>query len=124
MSNDLKAVWEHYVSAWKVTSLAKKRELFAQCLVPACVYTDPLTVARGWDALLQYMVDFHAQVPGGHFVTQQFFAHHQCSVARWTMVSAQGETLDEGISYAEYDAEGRLRTMTGFFDPPGGTPAT
>jgi hypothetical protein len=124
MTNDPKTVWEHYTSAWKLTSIAEKRALFADCLAPACVYTDPLTIARGWDALLEYMVAFHAQVPGGHFVTQQFFSHHRCSVARWTMLNAEGETLDEGISYAEYDDEGRLRNMTGFFAPPAGTAVT
>jgi SnoaL-like domain len=121
MSNNIEAVWERYVRAWKLTSVVAKRELFATCLTPACVYTDPLTVAQGWNELLEYMVAFHAQVPGGHFVTQKFFCHHQRSVARWNMVNADGLTLDEGISYAEYDDAGLLRNMTGFFAPPTGS---
>ena len=123
MSNDLEAVWERYVSAWKPTAIAEKRELFATCLSPDCVYTDPLTLARGWQELLDYMVGFHGQLPGAYFVTQQFLAHHRCSVSRWKMVNAEALTLDEGISYAEYDAGGRLRNVTGFFTPPGSTTA-
>lgn len=123
MSNDLETVWERYVSTWKLTSIAEKHELFSTCLSRECVYTDPLTLARGWQELLDYMVQFHAQVPGAYFVTQQFLTHHRCSVARWKMVSAEGLTLDEGISYAEYDDAGRLRNVTGFFTPPAGATA-
>ena len=119
MSNDLEAVWESYVSAWKATLVADKREFFSTCLAPDCVYTDPLTLARGWHELLEYMVGFHAQLPGVYFVTQQFLSHPRRSVARWKMVNAEKLTLDEGISYAEYDDAGRLSNIIGFFTPRG-----
>jgi len=119
MDNELKAVWERYVSSWEVASLAERRQVFGTCLAPACVYTDPLTQARGWDELDLYMASFQQQVPGGHFVTEQFFAHHGRSAARWKMLSGEGLPLGEGISYAEYDEQHRLVSMTGFFEPPG-----
>lgn len=122
MNNELRAVWERYVGSWKVTSPAEKRRIYASCLAPACVYTDPLTQARGWDELDQYMASFHQQIPGGHFVTEQFFAHHGRSVARWKMVNGDGLPLGEGISYAEYDEQQRLVAMTGFFETPGSPP--
>ena len=34
------------------------------------------------------------------------------------MVGGDGTVLGEGISYGEYADDGRLRTMTGFFDTP------
>lgn len=115
---DLQNVWERYVSTWKVTDLAQKHDLFASCLSPSCVYTDPLTVSRGWEELAAYMTTFHRQLPGAYFVTEQFFSHHQRSAARWKMVTAAGQTVGEGISYAEYDEQAKLVAMTGFFDPP------
>ena len=45
-------------------------------MAPDCVYTDPLTEVNGWQELLSYMVEFQGPVPGGHFVTEQFTAHH------------------------------------------------
>src|SRR3954466_6575074 len=90
-SNALREVWERYVGSWRVASIAEMREIYASCLAPDCVYTDPLTKAKGWDELAAYMTAFHDQIPGGHFVTQQFFAHHQRSVARWTMAGRDGE---------------------------------
>jgi SnoaL-like domain len=118
MHKEPRAVWERYVRSWKVIEPAEKREIFATCLAPNCIYTDPLIEARGWDELTQYMSSFHAQVPGGHFVTQQFFSHGRRSVARWQMVSAEGAPLGEGISYAEYDGQQQLLAVTGFFEPP------
>ncbi len=119
MTNELKTVWECYVNSWKVVSPAEKWAIFATCLTPECVYTDPLTQAKGWDELSQYMLGFHEQIPGAHFVTEQFWAHHGRSVARWKMLNGAGLPLGEGISYAEYDQQQRLVTMTGFFDTPG-----
>ncbi len=121
MNNALREVWERYVGSWKVASAAEKRAIFSTCLAADCVYTDPLTQAKGWDELTAYMAAFHAQLPGGHFVTQEFFAHHGRSAARWKMVGGDGTALGEGISYAEYDAQNRLVTMTGFFEPPPGS---
>ena len=119
MKDALKEVWERYVRSWQVASVAEKRDIYPSCLAPDCVYTDPLTQAKGWDELAAYMAAFHEQIPGGHFVTQRFFAHHRRSVASWQMASGDGMPLGEGISYAEYDEQHRLVTMTGFFEPPG-----
>lgn len=118
MSTSYRATWETYVEAWKVSSSENKRELFGRCLAGRCVYTDPLTRAEGWDELVQYMAAFHQQVPGGHFVTEQFIAHHGKSMARWTMRNADGTTIGDGVSYGEYDDDGRLTSMTGFFETP------
>jgi SnoaL-like protein len=118
MSNNLSRVWERYVGSWGVRDAAKKQAIFATCLASACIYADPLTTAHGWDELAQYMLDLERQIPGAHFVTDQFFAHHRRSVARWRMLNGAGTTLGEGISYAEYDDQDRLTCMTGFFDVP------
>lgn len=119
MDHDLKDIWERYVRSWQVASVAERRAIYSTCLAPACVYTDPLTQAKGWDELARYMADFHEQIPGGHFVTQQYFSHHRRSVASWKMLSGDGSPLGEGISYAEYDEQHRLISMTGFFEAPG-----
>jgi hypothetical protein len=112
------AIWESYVAAWKADGPGAKRELLGRCVAPTSVYTDPLCTTTGVDELVAYMVDFHRQVPGGHFVTTHFLAHHSRSIARWNMVNGQGEVIGEGISYGEYDGSGRLTAMTGFFETP------
>ncbi len=115
---DRRQTWERYAAIWKAEGATEKRALCDACLSPECVYTDPRTQARGVDELITYMVEFHGQVPGGHFVTTEFFTHHQRSLAKWNMVGADGEVLGDGVSYGEYDADGKLTAMTGFFAPP------
>ena len=110
--------WEAYTAAWKPENAARRRSLFEQTLRRDCEYRDPLVHAVGWDALDFYMQDFHRQVPGGHFVTTWFLAHHDRSVAKWEMRNADATVLGQGVSYAEYADDGKLRAMNGFFDTP------
>ncbi|MBI3775378.1 MAG: nuclear transport factor 2 family protein [Gammaproteobacteria bacterium] len=118
MTTNYKDTWETYVSSWKISSSAEKRALFKQCLDAACRYNDPLIATEGWDALEAYMQDFHRQLPGGHFVTTYFLAHNNKSIARWEMRSGENVMLGDGISYGEYNQNGKLVSMTGFFEPP------
>jgi hypothetical protein len=108
--------WETYASAWKAGSEADKRAALEASVDAACVYRDPLTQAEGHDALVATMLEFHRSVPGGHFETTYFLAHHGRSIARWTMRSGDGAAIGEGVSYGEYGAHGRLVAMTGFFE--------
>ncbi len=116
MNEERRAVWERYVAAWKADTASEQRALVATCLDVHCKYTDPLVQVQGWDALLAYMKTFHEQVPGGHFITEWFLAHHGRSIAKWKMLNGAGAQLGEGVSYGEYDAQNRLTTMTGFFE--------
>lgn len=107
-------IWETYAESWKVPADEKKAR-YVDSLAPDCVYTDPLTQAQGWDELLAYMVEFHQQVPGGHFVTKRFEVHHDVSLAHWDMVAGDGSVVGEGASYGRYGDDGKLVAMTGFF---------
>ena len=110
--------WDSYTAAWKVETKTEKRAYFEKCLVTDCVYRDPLTVAEGWDALASYMLEFHKMIPGGYFVTREFKTHNNRSIAEWDMCVGDGTVVGVGISYGEYNTEGKLTSMVGFFDPP------
>ena len=116
MSNMHKQTWDTYASAWAVTSPEEKRALYAKCLAAECEYNDPQTKAIGHDELLDTMLAFHKMIPGGHFETKYFRAHNNQSIARWDMFNAEGAIIGDGISYARYNADGKLLAMTGFFD--------
>ena len=117
-TNNFAETWERYVSSWKSDSDPQRQALFESCLDVDCQYTDPLIQAKGWQELAAYMRDFHKQIPGGHFVTTYFLAHHGKSIAKWEMRNQDAVVLGEGVSYGEYSAQGKLRSMTGFFDAP------
>ena len=110
--------WEQYASAWKVVGAEAKRRVLAESTHSDCTYTDPLEQLVGHDALIQYMITFHEQVPGGHFVTRHFQLHHHRCVAMWDMVDGSGAKLGDGVSFGEFAEDGKLRAMTGFFETP------
>jgi hypothetical protein len=118
MSTNKQATWEKYVSAWKQTTTGGKTEALVQSVASACVYTDPAIIARGHDELIAYMLAFQQQVPGGHFVTSYFLAHHDVSIAKWNMVSGDGAVIGDGVSYGQYNEQDILVAMIGFFEAP------
>ncbi len=110
--------WETYSSAWREPSAETKGRALQASVAAGCVYRDPLTTVEGHAALIDYMLDLHQQVPGGFFKTTSFRAHSARSVATWHMCTAEGAVVGEGISYGEYGADGKLVSMSGFFDVP------
>ncbi len=116
MNADLEKTWEKYTSAWKMTSKAERLAMFSEVLADNAVYTDPLVQAASWDELINYMENLHQQIPGAHFVTTCFMSHHQKSIANWKMKTQENITVGTGISYGEYDDQGRLVSMNGFFE--------
>ena len=118
MTNLHQQIWEIYTSSWKAATSKEKQELFEQSLTSNCTYRDPLEVTHGWDALISYMLEFHKMIPGGHFITREFKSHNNRSIAEWNMCSGDGTIVGNGISYGEYNEEGKLTSMNGFFDPP------
>jgi hypothetical protein len=118
MNQDKRTTWELYASAWKEPTAQGKADALRHSVAPVCVYQDPLTIAKGHDELIAYMLAFHEQVPGGHFVTTYFLAHHDVGIAKWNMLSGNGTVIGDGVSYGQYNAQGALVAMTGFFAVP------
>ncbi len=111
--------WETYAKAWKTGDPEERSQLLAAAVHPDCVYSDPTTQARGWAELTAYMEGFQAQMPGGGFETDAFMHHHDRSMATWKMVAGDGAVAGVGTSFGTFADDGRLLTMTGFFDPNG-----
>jgi hypothetical protein len=119
VSTNKQKIWEQYTSAWKAERASDKLRILSECLDESATYCDPMVETNSINTLADYMVDFHTQMPGGHFVTTYFLDHHDTSITRWNMVSGDGDIVGEGISHGRYGSDGKLITMTGFFETPG-----
>ncbi len=115
MTIDHRATWDTYSTAWKAITGDDKAIALRASVAQEAIYRDPLTQANGHADLLAAMMAFHQRVPGGYFVTTHFQAHHNRSIARWTMHDAAGAVLGDGTSFGEYGPDGRLVAMTGFY---------
>ncbi len=108
--------WYTYQKAWSDVSSAERRELLARSVSENGVYTDPLSSCQGYDALVNYIEQFRASMPGALFKNHRFVEHHAQSHAEWTLYDAQGKEFQSGNSYARYGQGGRITHVTGFFD--------
>jgi hypothetical protein len=117
MTDPKRTIWNTYSRAWKEADKGGKLAALRESTVSDCIYRDPNTVVEGHEALVQTMLAFHQQVPGGWFDTTYFLAHHDRSIAKWNMIDGKGQVIGNGVSYGEYDERGRLTSMTGFFEP-------
>ena len=117
--NDVSSkAWDSYAAAWGAESRDEKMALYRKCLAPEFRYTDPIATAVGWEELVEYMLEFHRQVPGGHFVTTWFLEHNKQSIAKWEMRDGEGKFVQDGVSYGVHNNEGLIVAETGFFEVP------
>ena len=61
-------------------------------------------------------------MPGGRIsVTSEPVRHHDSAFFRWALTDASGVTVMTGFDVVQFDAEGRIGRLTGFFDSDTGT---
>jgi SnoaL-like domain len=109
-------LWDRYASIWSSESAVRESEL-AACLADACSYCDANGLIEGRDALSAYMGGFQQNVKGGKFEILSVIHHHDRMLAEWRLLGPGGAVLQTGRSFAIVADDGRLRSITGFFDP-------
>jgi hypothetical protein len=117
-------LWRRYAACWSLPALERAAELPA-CVVDDVSYLDPRAPAAGLDGLAAYMEGFAQSLPGARFEIIEVLDHHDRSLARWRLRGRDGGVVQTGTSTAVHAADGRLATITGFFDnsPPNGSAA-
>jgi len=111
----IEVLWRRYAASWSLDEHARPDELRA-CVADDVVYADPQGVVEGADALSAYMAAFQSSVPGGAFEIAGLLHHHDRSLARWRLRGADGAVVQTGTSAAMHNPDGRLHTISGFFD--------
>lgn len=107
-------LWHRYSAIWSAPADVRSDEL-AACLADAATYCDPNGLVEGREALSDYMSGFQDSAPGSTFQIKTVLGHNGRSLAKWQMIGPDGSALQDGTSFAELSADGRLKTITGFF---------
>ena len=105
-----------YAASWSAISEHERLRAFTACLAEDFMYTDPNTRTAGYTELCSYMEGFQQQLPGGGFVNRHVAQHHDCLLVSWDLTDASGAVLSPGTSFGTVGADGRLASMTGFFE--------
>ena len=108
-------LWQRYSRIWSADRPTRDTELPA-CLADACAYCDINGSIEGYQQLSNYMEGFQQSVKGGQFRIRSVIHHHNRSLAEWELVGPDDEVLQTGRSFATIATDGRLASITGFFD--------
>lgn len=107
-----------YSAAWTETDAGRRLEMLERCWTEGGVYSDPLNVAEGREALDALIGATQQQFPGVRFAFESGIdQHHEFIRFQWRMVRPNGDTLVDGLDVGELAPDGRLRRITGFFGP-------
>lgn len=109
----MKSQWQRYGDVW---SLSDDRDDALRAVVSEkVIYRDPTSKRSGIAEFSQYMADFQSNVPGGRFVIGNTMEHSGRTLGHWSLLNADGSTLQNGISFALIGSDGKFSEVTGFF---------
>jgi len=109
------SLWQRYARIWSSEPAIRATEMEA-CLADECTYCDVNGVLRGREALSGYMGQFQRTVADGRFEILSVIHHHDRMLAEWKLRGPDGAVLQTGRSFATVANDGRLQSITGFFD--------
>tara|TARA_R110000772_G_scaffold111558_9_gene215557 strand:- start:711 stop:1073 length:363 start_codon:yes stop_codon:yes gene_type:complete len=109
-------LWNRYAAIWSADEEKRKLELDS-CLVNNATYCDPNGLIKGRSTLSDYMGNFQKNARGCMFQIRSVIAHHDRSLAHWTMNDEDGQIVQNGSSFGQLSDDGRLLNISGFFYP-------
>jgi len=107
-----------YGAAWAETDEAARRKLLDEAWAETGTYLDPMGRADGREALVQHIGGFHQMMPGHRIDMASGVDEHDGFVRfAWKMLDPDGAVAMEGVDFGSLDADGKLKSIVGFFGP-------
>ena len=116
--NDVTAVIDRYFAVWNETDAATRRALISRTWSADASYVDPLLAGEGPDGIDAMIAAGQGQFPG-HTVrlASGIDSHHARVRFNWEIVGpGSADPVVTGVDFAVIDADGKLQSITGFFD--------
>ncbi|TQS42510.1 nuclear transport factor 2 family protein [Cryptosporangium phraense] len=108
---------ERYLAVWNEADPEARRAKLAQDWAEDVTLVDPLVDVQGRDAIDATIAGVREQFDGLVFTpVGTVDAHHGVARFRWGLGPAGAEPLAIGFDVVTLDAEGRIKTVVGFFD--------
>ena len=117
--SDVDAIIRAYGDAWLETDETERRRLLQIAWSEDGVYQDPTADVAGREALVWHIANFHQRLPGTTIVFASGVDHHHGKFHfLWKMIGPGGQVTVEGRDFGEFDRDGRICRIAGFFGPP------
>jgi hypothetical protein len=115
---DAQHIVDTYGAAWNETDPVKRRALLDEAWADHGTYLDPMGSADGRDALVTHISGFHEMMPGNRIdATSAVDVHGSVFRFAWAMLDPSGTVALEGMDFGEFDDDGRISRIIGFFGP-------
>jgi len=114
------AAIDAYVAAWAETDPARRMALLRQCWSESGLFADAMGSAEGRANLDGYIAAAQRFMPGTR-LERLGGATLVLDRARfaWRTSAPTGAVIGQGVNFAEFDAEGRIARLSGFWDAGG-----
>lgn len=111
------ALVDRYFAAWNATDAAQRTRLVAETWIEDGAYLDPVLAGEGHAGIDAMIAGFQARFPGLRFHRDATIdAHSDRLRFSWVLVAPEGPVMAAGTDVAVLARDGRLRSVTGFFD--------
>lgn len=111
-------LWTRYSAIWSLVDADARAVELDACLADSATYCDPNGLIEGRAALSDYMDGFQESAPpGARFHIRSLLHHNDRTLAHWVLYGPDQSVLQTGTSFGTLAADGRLRSITGFFYP-------
>ena len=111
---------DHYFAAWGAADEDARRKHLEAGWAENGTYTDPTADVHGREALVQHIGNFASSPQAANFSIERSSGidiHHRSFRFEWEMRDATGKALTPGIDYGEFDEDGKITKIVGFFGP-------
>lgn len=108
---------EHMMDAWNERDPARVRLHLDEALSPDVVFIDPSIVTRGIDEFEANVHEVHGRLPGAEYRRTSGIDHHHDVVRYAWEIRRDSALVLPGFDVTEFDEEGRVLRVLGFFGP-------
>lgn len=114
--NNTTELIDRYISMWNEPDAGRRGELIAQTWTEDASYLDPVMNGEGRSGIDAMVKGVQEKFPGHRFRrTSDVDTHHDRVRFTWELAPEGGPIAVSGIDFGVI-ADGRLQTITGFFD--------
>ena len=116
-TTDPVAAVEAYIRPWNIVDATERAAALEGAVTADVRFVDPLSDITGSAALDQVIAGVQAQFQGMElWLHGGVDAHHDIARFQWAIGPAGGEPIVIGFDTVTFADDGRVRTVSGFFD--------
>lgn len=117
--SDLENLIDRYCGTWNETDAARRLIDIRTLMTEDIRYIDPTMQAQGHEGLSKMIDGVQERFPDHRISrTTAVDAHNNCVRFGWQLAPANGEPVVVGTDFCTLSPDGRLSSVTGFFDRP------